>query len=404
MGGEVGVTVTSDHVGVNRVPRVLMLVPYPTIQGPLPKHVPLLVDGLRALGCDIETEYWSRHSDHESLLEKVVGRAGDLRRINARLRRRRFDVMYITTAHTWAGLMRDIPLVLLTKGVCPHRVVKFHGSFSGQLSAPGHSLLKMASRVLVSRCDACLVLSQEENGEWSAFCPAGRFEVVANAFTPELVGTAPPAVGEIGRDTASASTSYRSGVPTLLFVGRLTPEKGILDLVQAVAHVNATLPCRLLVAGDGPSASAVLQAAGELGIAGNVGLLGYATGPDLAGCYREADAFVLPTYYAEGFPTVLLEAMSKGLPVITTRLRGAADRLEEGVNALFVPPRRPDLLAQALARILADDHLRASMAANNLAKVKEFAPDVVAPQYLAIFESVIGQATASPVTVAEAAP
>jgi len=55
--------------------RVLMLVPYPAIQGPLPKLVPLLLDQLRALGCDVETECWSRHSDHESLLEKVVGRA-----------------------------------------------------------------------------------------------------------------------------------------------------------------------------------------------------------------------------------------------------------------------------------------------------------------------------------------
>ena len=92
-----------------------MLVPYPAIQGPLPKLVPLLVDQLRALGCDVQTECWSRHSDHESLLEKVVGRAADLRRIYARLRRARFDVLFVTTAHTRAGLTRDIPLVLVSR-------------------------------------------------------------------------------------------------------------------------------------------------------------------------------------------------------------------------------------------------------------------------------------------------
>jgi glycosyltransferase involved in cell wall biosynthesis len=187
-------------------------------------------------------------------------------------------------------------------------------------------------------------------------------------------------------------------------MGRLMPEKGILDLVQAVARVNATTACRLLVAGDGPSASAVSQAVDELGVAANVELLGYVSGPDLARCYREADAFVLPTYWAEGFPTVLLEAMSMGLPIVTTRLRGAADRLEEGVNALFVPPRRPDLLAEAINRILADDRLRTAMAASNLAKVKEFAPEVVAPQYLAILQSVIGDHKAKRRNVANNPP
>jgi glycosyltransferase involved in cell wall biosynthesis len=396
-------SLTSGGVRTKGSLRVLMLVPYPNIQGPLPKHVPLLVASLRTLGCDIETENWSRHSDHESYLAKVVGRAADLWRIYARLRRGRFDVMYITTAHTWAGLMRDIPLVLLSKGVCPHRVIKFHGSFSGELRAPGHTLLKLASRVLVGACDASLVLSQEERVEWSAFYPAGRFEVVANAFTPELLGAAPAAAGGDRGEAASARAGYRSGVPTLLFVGRLMPEKGVFDLVRAMARVTATVPCRLLVAGDGASSQAMFRMAEELGTGDSMQMLGHVSGPDLARCYEEADALVLPSY-REGFPTVLLEAMSAGLPIVTTALRGAVDRLEEGVNALFVPPRRPDLLAQALARILSDSHLRALMAANNLAKIKEFAPDVVAPQYLAILESVVDEPTAATRAVAEAAP
>lgn len=375
--------------------RVLMLVPHPNIQGPLPKHVPLLVHNLRALGCDVETEYWSRHSDHESLLKRALGRAGDLRRIRARLRRRPFDVMYVTTAHNWAGLARDIPLVLATKRVCPHRVVKFHGSCSQHLSTSGHTLLKVASRVLIGACDATLVLSQQEKNEWSAFCPAGRFEVAPNLFSPELVGVTAASTGrDAGGTSASMDSRSRDRVPTLLFVGRLMPGKGILDVVRAVARVNATVPCRLLVAGDGPSASDVAQAVEQLGIGANVRLLGYVSGPELARCYGEADALVLPTYLPEGFPTVLLEAMSAGLPIVTTAVRGIADRLEEGVNALFVPPRQPDLLADALVRILSDGRLRASMAANNLAKIKEFAPDVVAPQYLAILESVVGRDTA----------
>jgi len=369
--------------------RVLMLVTYPGIEGPLPKHVPLLVDALRGLGCDVETAYWSRHSDREPVYRKVTGRIGDLAHVFQMLRRGSFYLMLVTTAHDPMGLARDVPLVLITKGVCRHCIVKFHGSRSDLLAAPGHVLLKAASRVLVASCDGALVLSQEEKDEWAAFYPSGRFEVVANAFSPGLLG-APDDLGAVRSDGPASGGRYRGTVPTLLYVGRLVPEKGVFDLLQAMARVLAATPCRLRIAGDGESAAAMTRMAERFGIADCVEMLGYVTGSGLARCYAEADALVLPSY-REGFPTVLLEAMSMGLPIVTTKLRGAPDRLEEGVNALFVSPRRPDELARALERVLSDDRLRTSMAANNLAKVKEFAPEAVAPQYLAIFESVVAK-------------
>ena len=129
-------SVLSARVRADKPLRVLMLVPHSNVRGPIPTLVRLLVGGLSTLGCSVETERWSRHSDHESLLAKVAGRAADTWRIYARLRRGRFDVLYITTAHTRAGLLRDIPLVLATRRVCPHRVIHFHGSYSDQLSAP----------------------------------------------------------------------------------------------------------------------------------------------------------------------------------------------------------------------------------------------------------------------------
>lgn len=370
--------------------RVLMLIPHSPIHGPIPRITTLLVDHLKRLGCDIETEYWSRHTDQESMVQKALGRAGDLWRVRTRLRRSRFDVLFIVTAHTWAGLARDIPLVLATKRVCPHRVLQFHGSYSDLLNVPGHAFLKFASRVLVRACDATLVLSRQERDDWSSFWPAGRFHVVANPFVPEQVGDdLSAAASDLRAGSAATGLPYRGETPTVLFVGRLMPEKGVLDLVKAVARVNSAGPCRLVVAGSGPSAAAVAAEAEGLGIARRVELRGHVSGNDLTRCYREADVFALPTYYREGFPTVLLEAMSVALPIVTTKVRGAADRLAEGVNALFVPARHPDALADALGRLIGDHDLRASMAANNLAKVKEFAPEAVTPQYLAILRSVV---------------
>ncbi len=370
--------------------RVLMLVPYPAMLGPLPKIVPLLVEQLRALGCDLDTERWSRHAEHESLREKVLGRGADLLRISDRLRRGRFDVLYITTAHDPAGVLRDVPLVLLSRLWCPHRVIQFHGSWSDRLAAPGGTWFKLASRVLVGSCDATLVLSGEEKQEWSGFCPRARVEVVANPFVPEWP---PPEAIRLASTEAEGRPAgrYRGGTPTLLYVGRLLRDKGVLDLLRALAEVRTSTACRLLVAGEGPESSAMRKDAARLHIAGDVDLLGYVSGAGLRRCYELADVLVLPSY-REGFPTVLLEAMSAGVPIVATGLRGAVGSPAGRRERALRPPRRPDLLARAVTRLLGDDELRAAMARRNLAKVAEFAPRAVAPRYLDIIESVAGVA------------
>ena len=83
--------------------------------------------------------------------------------------------------------------------------------------------------------------------------------------------------------------------------------------------------------------------------------------------------------------------MSCGLPIVTTYTRGVVDHLQEGVNALLVPPRDPVKLADILLRLLADDGLRGRMSQANQEKVKEFAPEIVAQHYLDVLEDVVGR-------------
>jgi glycosyltransferase involved in cell wall biosynthesis len=113
----------------------------------------------------------------------------------------------------------------------------------------------------------------------------------------------------------------------------------------------------------------------------------------MAAIYRTGDVFVLPTYWVEGFPTAISEAMEAGLPIVTTRARGMADHLEEGVNAVFVPKRSPGELAEALERLLTDEPTRARMGSANRQKVAEFAPDRVAGEYLEALNSIVSRTT-----------
>jgi glycosyltransferase involved in cell wall biosynthesis len=78
---------------------------------------------------------------------------------------------------------------------------------------------------------------------------------------------------------------------------------------------------------------------------------------------------------------VISEAMDAGLPIVTTRCGGMIDHLVEGVNCLFVPPRDPRGLEEALALLLDEPELRARLGAANRLAVGEFAPDAVATAY-----------------------
>ena len=364
--------------------RVLMLMPYPHVQGPLPVIIPALTEQLRAMGCHVETDLWSRHADDESAVAKVAGRASDLVRIAAHLASGRFDILFVPTAHNWAGLARDLPLMLASRSLCPHRVIHFHGSEVDELVGPGRPGFKALSRALVRRCDAVLLLSEEERALWARFEPRGRFEVVLNPFLPSawFPRAASHEAGTGSRLLSEADT-------TILFAGRLIREKGVLDLVEAthLLVLDGESPL-VLIAGSGPVAAEVRERVQALGLGDRVKLLGHLDADELRGAYVEADMLALPTYWAEGFPTVILEAMYAGLPIVTTPIRGAADQLAEGENALFVPPRQPHVLAAALRRLADDPGLRERMGAANREKVARFAPEVVAVRYLEILHDV----------------
>lgn len=359
--------------------RILMLVQDPKIKGPLPKHTPLLVEALRSLECEVITSPWGRHSDYESLVTKMVGRARDIIRARKTLREKPFDVLVVKTAHDWRTLLRDLPLLLVTRRLCPVIVLQFHGSFSDQLVAPGFSLFKIASTWLIRLSDAALLLSLEERNQWQQFYPDGNFFVVANPYLPNA---------DLQLRTSTLSWALPHNKPILVFVGTLKRAKGILDLLRAMPIILERNECHLLVAGDGSLARQVQELIARLELTDHVTLTGYLREEQLAEAYQIAHTLILPTYWAEGFPTVITEAMDAGLPIITTRIRGAADYLKHGINGLFIPPRDPTAIANAVELLLSDPPLCAKMAQINQEKVKDFTPEIVGRQYLNVIEEI----------------
>jgi glycosyltransferase involved in cell wall biosynthesis len=156
--------------------------------------------------------------------------------------------------------------------------------------------------------------------------------------------------------------------PLVLFVGRLVEGKRPRDAVRALARVRERtgLDARLAVAGEGPLRGAVADLAADRLAADAVTLLGRVPYDVMPRLYRAADALVLPSR-AEGLPRTVLESFASGTPVVTSDLAQVAPVAEVGGRT--AAPGDVDGFADALAALLSDADLRASLGAAGRAHV-----------------------------------
>jgi len=154
---------------------------------------------------------------------------------------------------------------------------------------------------------------------------------------------------------------------TAICVASLQPYKGIKYLIRACAQVVASTPdFRCLVVGQGADRAKLEALIDEMGLRENVYLLGGKPQHEVAALLRTADMFVLPSVVApsgqmEGIPVALMEAMATRLPVVSTRLSGIPELVEDGVSGLLVSPADEAALADAITTLSADAELRRSM-------------------------------------------
>jgi glycosyltransferase involved in cell wall biosynthesis len=143
--------------------------------------------------------------------------------------------------------------------------------------------------------------------------------------------------------------------PVVLYVGRLSPEKGL----EVLGRVAEAVPgVRLALVGDGPARAKL-----ERELAGcAVQFLGFLRGDKLAAAFASADVFVMPST-SETLGFVVLEAMSAGLPVVAARAGGIPDLVSDGENGILYEPADPAAAGKAVAELLAHPGRRLDLAA-----------------------------------------
>jgi glycosyltransferase involved in cell wall biosynthesis len=358
--------------------KILRVISRLNVGGPA-RHVVVLDGGLRARGHDTlllhgtvgEHEGTLEHLATESALPAVripalgrrVSPLSDLRAFAVVLRtifREAPDVVHTHT--TKAGVIGRVSGVLFNATRPRSRrcviVHTFHGHvLEGYFSSPVNRLVRVTERWLGRVTDRIVAISPGQREDLVSryrVAPAARTVVVPLGLDLRYL-----------QDDAAHSLRSTLGVDehaiVFGFVGRMVPIKDLPTLVRAFALVLTTLPqCVLVIAGDGPSRPELERLLAETATASHARLLGWRE--DLGAVYATMDICVLSSRN-EGTPVAVIEAMAAGRPVVSTRVGGVPDIVEDNQSGLLVAPGDAGALAAAMGRLARDADLRSRLGA-----------------------------------------
>ena len=216
--------------------------------------------------------------------------------------------------------------------------------------------LVLAERRLARRTDAVIFVSRADydRGARLRLAPKARMRLIRNGVEP---------LGDSGPDGARRLDALRASLkldgPLVAAVSRLHRQKGVVHLLKAAPEILGRCPAaKIAVAGGGPLEAELRGLATRLGLDRRVMLLGERE--DARDILALADVVVLPSLW-EGLPLVLLEAAQLGKAVVATGIDGVREVLRDGETGLLVPPARPEALAEAVSRLLAEPGLAARL-------------------------------------------
>lgn len=281
-----------------------------------------------------------------------------LRTIRA-LRDEAFDVV-----HLHEPLMPGVTQTALLFKAAP-MVGTFHAA--GMNAAYRH--LQPLMRAGARRLDARVAVSLDaEINARTIF--GGTYEVLFNGVEVEQYTKATP---------------WPTAEPTILFLNRHEPRKGLGVLLAALAELPAGV--RVWVAGEGPQTEELRrEVAGDR----RVEWLGRISDDEKASRLRGADIFCAPSLGGESFGVVLLEAMAAEACIVASDLPGYAHVARQDQDALLVPPGDPHALAVALRRALDDAPLRRRLVASGEERATTFSMERLAGRYVEIYRGLVG--------------
>jgi glycosyltransferase involved in cell wall biosynthesis len=282
------------------------------------------------------------------------------------------------------GYRTDALGYLATRGLRNVVIVTTHHGWIRN-TAKQHAVTRFA-RWLCRRFDGVEVVCSPLLEELPrAIAGDGRAVVIHNAIVMQDYAA------EHRRDAQRQALGVRPGDKLVGVVGRLNPEKGSREMLEAFAQVAAALPsAHLVFVGEGPLEPALRARVAELNLTDRVRFVPYQH--RVHPFYEAIDLLVCPSI-SEGLSNVILEAQVFRRAVVATRVGGNGDIIEPDITGILIEPKQPDALAAAIQRVLEDDELRQQLGENAYRRVsREFAFDARMRKEERFYERVLATA------------
>jgi glycosyltransferase involved in cell wall biosynthesis len=306
----------------------------------------------------------------------------DALRLGRRLGKNDYDLVHINPSLEILSLLRDSFYIFLISRIHKTRsLVVFHG-WNQEIA------------VWIAACPILRSIFRSLYGK------AGRVLALCTLYKDQLerMGLAPKQVEVITTmyeaDEACYGNSKKdSGAPIqILFMARLWRSKGVyiaVDVARLLVE-SGVRNFRLVIAGDGPELEGVRRRREEIGLTEFVLIPGYLKDDEKRAVLERSDIFLYPTYYGEGCPVGLLEAMGAGLAIVSTPVAAIPEVVKGGQNGFLVDSRKAEDFYPSVKRLMDDPALLGRIRAANKAKALEnYEARVVTRKIESIYASII---------------
>ncbi len=289
-------------------------------------------------------------------------------------------LVQISTSLMNNSLIRDSLFILLSYILRKKIIIFFHG-WDLKYEKKIEKLYLKVFKSVFFKADCIIVLAHNFKQKLIEWGYQGKVFLETTFVSNDLLN---------GIDINILKEKHNKAIKNLLFLARVEKEKGVYEVVDTYNLLKEKYPeLNLIIAGDGLELDKLKKYAFSKNIKG-ISFTGFIYGKDRVDILKKADIYLFPSYYPEGMPTSVLEAMAFGMPVITTKVGGLADIFHNERNGFFVDERYPQNIARKVELLIKDKSLYERISFNNYYYIQEkFIIPIVARRFESILSKML---------------
>ncbi len=288
--------------------------------------------------------------------------------------RRRISIAHIHSSHG-KSFYRKFFFVLVSSLFKVKTIFHLHSSLFDEFFISAEGIRKKLIEYVFRKADAVITLCEDWREKLEMKYRLGKHLVIYNPVS-------------LTEREVRDNRERKSGL--ILFLGFLIKTKGIYDLIEIAKRLSEEkVPCKLLVCGKGREEKSFLQKIKENSLK-NVEFKGWVSGQEKTKILKESEIFFLPSYQ-EGIPMALLEAMSYGLPIISTRVGGIPEVVREGENGYLLQPGDINGFVKRIRSLLGDQERKESFGKRSRSLAERFEKELISKEHLKLYESLLGR-------------